>query len=153
MTDKSKITKIVEDFFQDTDKFLVEVKITPQNKIMVFVDGDNDITISDCADLSKHIETFFDRDKEDFELEVSSAGVGKPLRVFRQYLKNTGRNIVVTTLENKKFYGKLIKVQNDGIEIELFKKNKKNKKTVKEEEKNKFICFKEIREAKIKAVF
>ncbi len=147
MIDKLKIQGIVEDFFQDSDKFLVEVKITPQNKIMVFIDGDNDITISDCADLSKHIETFFDRDKEDFDLEVSSAGVGKPLQVFRQYLKNIGRNIVVSTPDNKKLYGKLTRVEKNGIEIELF-----NKKTSKEE-KNKFIFFKEIREAKIKAVF
>ncbi len=150
MIDKQKLIRIVDNFLKDSDKFLVDVKITPQNKIMVFVDGDNGVTISECAVLSKHIETYFDRDKEDFELEVSSAGVGKPLMVFRQYLKNIGRNIVVLTHNSNKVNGKLIRVENDGIEIEL---SKKKKKTADKEDTKRFISFNDIKEAKIKAVF
>lgn len=155
MIGKQKIQEIVNQYYKDSDKYLVNVKATPQNKIMVFIDGDKGVTISDCADLSKHIESFFDRDKEDFELEVSSAGIGKPLMVERQYTKNIGRNIAVSTNTNEKIAGKLINVNDKGIEVELVKKKSRNKKKDKEgmDEKCRFVSFNDIKEAKIKAVF
>ncbi len=155
MLGKQKILNIINDYCQGSDMFAVDVKISQQNKIKVFVDGDNDITISDCARLSKHIESFLNRDEEDFKLEVSSAGVGKPLKVFRQYKKNIGRNIVVETYDNDKIRGKLISAENDGVELLLLEKDivDKGRQTAKNEIKSRFIKFEKIKEAKIKAAF
>ncbi len=157
MQGKKKIVNIIEDYFAGSGKYLVDIKITPQNKVMVYIDGDKGVTISDCADLSKHIEKFFDRDVEDFELEVSSAGVGKPLMITRQYLKNIGRKIAILTHDNQKIVGKLLSVdeENNGLEIEIIDKNASKKKKSKQdqESKNIFISFEDIKEAKIKAEF
>ncbi len=153
MFNKKKVTNIIEDYFVDSDKFLVDVKITPQNKIMVFIDGDKGVTISDCADLSKYIEKLFDREKEDFELEVSSAGIGKPLMVHRQYVKNIGRKIAVRTFDNEKIIGELKNVDENGLEIELIDSKAGKKKNAVKENRSKFISFNDIKEAKIKSVF
>jgi len=155
---KEKISNIVEDYFKEfneTDKFLVDVKITPQNKIMVFLDGDKGITVSDCAEISRYIENFFDRSREDFELEVSSAGIGKPLIKIRQYQKNIGRNLVVRTVDEKKITGKLTRVEENGIELQTPGKQQSGKspKDDGKGDKINFINFKEIKEAKIKVDF
>ncbi len=156
MINKNKIIKIIGDYFQGSDKFLVNVKITSQNKVMVFLDSDSEVTISDCAKLSKHIEKLFDRNEEDYELEVSSAGVGKPLMVLRQYLKNIGRDIVVKTVDDKKIKGKLLNAESKGVEIEIGNqktdKEKKNKNTH-ATAKSSFVEFDQIKEAKIKPTF
>lgn len=149
MINKDKIKQIVEEYFSDSDKFLVDVNISTSNHISVFIDGDNDVTISDCSKLSRHIESFLDRDKEDYELEVSSAGTTKAFMVMRQYKKNIGRDINVIDKEDNKSKGKLIAVSEDGIKIDisdyLSKKEKKElaDKTIKE------FSFDDIKRVKI----
>ncbi len=148
MIEKSKIIKIVEDFYKDSDKFLVDLNITPANHITIFIDGDNGIKVSDCIDLSKHIETFFNREIEDFELEVSSAGIGKSFLVMRQYYKNIGKDIAVVTNEGAKIKGKLTEVTSEQITLDI--KGFLSKKQQKETDNTLTnILFKEIKEAKI----
>ncbi len=156
MLKKKKIIEIVNDYFKETDKFLVDVKVSPQNKITVHVDGDNGVSVSDCVKISKHIEKFLDRDTIDFELEVSSADIGKPLRLIRQYHKNIGRALKVLTNDEKIKKGILSKVEEKGIEIALFSKDtgkKGSKKTSKNstvsDDKKVFLNFEDIKEAKI----
>ncbi|MFH0866788.1 MAG: ribosome assembly cofactor RimP [Bacteroidota bacterium] len=95
MIKAENIINLVEDKLSGTDKFLISVKANPGNRITVFIDSDSSVTISDCAELSRFIESHLNRDIEDFELEVSSAGLTHPLVIPRQYKKNTGREIKV----------------------------------------------------------
>jgi ribosome maturation factor RimP len=148
MIDKGKIEKIIEDYFKDTDKFLVDLNVSSTNQIAVFVDSDTFVNVADCISLSRHIESFFDREVEDFELEVSSTGISKSLLTLRQYHKNIGKPINVMNNEGVKIKGDLTEVKAEGITLDitpfLSKKEKKEKKDTLV-----YIPFANIKEAKI----
>lgn len=152
MIESNKIESIVNEYLEGSDKFLVSVSVRPGNRVQVLLDGEKGIHVSDCALLSKHIESHFDRDREDFELEVSSVGVGSVLKLKRQYQINVGRNIMVLGHNLKKTRGKLTEVSENGIKIE-FEQSPKNKKTVTEEDKFVFFAFNDIKEARIQVSF
>lgn len=107
MIDKIKVLEIIQDALNGTDKFLVNLKITNDNRIFVDIDGDEGILIDDCIELSRTIENSLDRDVEDFELNVSSAGADSPLKLPRQYRRNIGRQLQVETLDGEKVTGRL----------------------------------------------
>ena len=74
MIDKLHVLDIIHSHLQGSDKFLVDLKITSDNRIFVSIDGDEGVLIDDCVALSRAIENSLDRDAEDFELNVASAG-------------------------------------------------------------------------------
>lgn len=156
MTDKGYITDIVNEYLGEGELFLVAITISTQNRIRVFIDGDKGVSIDDCIRLSRHIESQLDRDKEDFELEVSSVGVGQPLVLFRQYNNNLGRRLSVHASDNRYIKGKLTGVTQDGIFIEKERadKGKKKKKEPETDSGSKqFIPFDDILEAKVQVSF
>jgi ribosome maturation factor RimP len=153
MIDQKRIEDIVNEYLEGTDKFLVSVSVRPGNRVQVLLDGEKGILVVDCALLSKHIESFFDRDREDFEMEVSSVGVGSPLKLKRQYQINIGRNIMVMGHDLRKTRGKLLEAGQDGIKIEMEAAGKKKKKDEAEEDRFVFFAFNEIKEAKIQVSF
>lgn len=127
MIEKKDIESIIEGIVQNSSIFLIEVKISKSNKISVYLDGDQGVPISECVQISRQIESMLDRDKEDFELEVSSVGLDKPLKLQRQYVKNIGRMVSLVTKEGLNVNGKLLSVNENSITIEkeLPKKRKK----------------------------
>jgi ribosome maturation factor RimP len=100
---------------EGTDMFLVSVHVHPGNKIEVLMDSDTSFTIENCVDIHRFIESKFDREVEDFALEVSSPGLSQPLKVKRQYTKNIGRDVAVKTKDGKKVEGTLTKVTDENI--------------------------------------
>ena len=119
MIDKKIITEVVEKEIAETDLFLVEISVSTSNAISVMIDSMNGVPISTCIELSRAIEKHFDRDVEDFELQVASAGIGQPFQVIQQYHKNIGREVEVLTTDGTKKKGKLITVGENEIEIEV----------------------------------
>ena len=115
MVEKIKILELVNQSLEGSDKFLVNLKITPDNRIFIDIDGDNGVTIDDCIALSRAVESQLDRDEEDFELNVSSAGADQPLKLTRQYRKNVGRDLEVVTLDGERAEGTLEDASDDGI--------------------------------------
>lgn len=107
MLDKFNILEIAKEALEGTDKYLVNLKITPDNRIFADIDGDNGITIDDCIELSRKIENSLNRDEEDFELNVSSAGADSPLKLPRQYRRHVGRTLSVDTLDSHHYEGVL----------------------------------------------
>ena len=107
MIDKTALTEFVEQQLEDTDLFLVEVKVTPDNVITVEVDSDSPVDIDECIALSRKIEEAFDRETEDYELEVGSAGITSPFKVLRQYQKNIGNEVEVIARDGRKYTGLL----------------------------------------------
>ena len=105
MIDKFKVLDIVKDVLEGSDKYLVNMKITPDNRIFVDLDGDNGINIDDCIEVSRAIENSLNRDEEDFELNVSSAGADSPLKMPRQYRRHVGRELSVEPFEGAKVEG------------------------------------------------
>lgn len=118
MIDKNKVQQCVEEWIQDKEYFLVEVSVDKNNKVIVEIDNKEGVWIDDCCDLSRFIEEHFDRDVEDFELEVGSAGIGQPFKVMQQYENNIGNKVEVQTEENKKLIGKLTAVTPESITID-----------------------------------
>lgn len=122
----SDIVSIVNEHLEGTGKFLVDVLVKPANRIFVFIDGDHGVTIADCAELSRFIESKFDRETEDYELNVSSSGADHPIRLPRQYGKNIGRSLQVWLDDDSTVSGQLEGVDQDGIIIKT-KEDKKKK--------------------------
>ena len=118
MIEKQKIEGLVEEFVRGTGLFLVSVKVSNANRIIVLADKNEGITIDECAAIHRHIENGLDRNKEDFELQVSSPGLDMPFVVMEQYYKNEGRKIEVTDNEGYKFIGNLKNVTVGGFELE-----------------------------------
>lgn len=75
MIDKNVVKKLVEEWLQDKEYFLVSVEISPDNRIVVEIDHADGVWIEDCVALSRYIEERLSRDEEDYELEVGSAGL------------------------------------------------------------------------------
>lgn len=107
MIEKIKILELVNQALEGSDKFLVSLKVTPDNRIYVDIDGDNGVTIDDCIELSRAIESQLDRDAEDFALDVSSAGADQPLKLTRQLVKNIGREVEAVIFDGQKTVGEL----------------------------------------------
>ena len=134
--------------------FLVDLKISNDKSINVILDGDKEVNIKDCINISRAIEVDLDRDEEDFSLEVASAGVGSPLKFPRQYRKNLGRKLEVISSDGLKFMGELTHVKEDAIELQWKQREPKpigkGKVTV---TKNKILTFDEISQTKVMIKF
>lgn len=107
MIDKTALTEFVERQLQETDLFLVDITVSPANEIVVEVDSDSPVDIDECIALSGKIEEAFNRDEEDYELEVGSAGITSPFKVVRQYQKNIGNEVEVLARDGRKYTGVL----------------------------------------------
>lgn len=97
--------------------FLVDLKVGADNSIKVILDGDNSVRLADCVAISRAVEHELDRDTIDFSLEVTSVGVSTPLQLPRQYKKNIGRKIEVTTTAAKTLVGILVKADDTALEL------------------------------------
>jgi ribosome maturation factor RimP len=125
MIAKQKIVDLIEEHFEGSDKFIVDVKVLTGNKIEVYVDAPKHLAIADCVALSRHIEGSLDRDKEDFSLEVSSPGATQPFKVLEQYRKYINTQVEATTKEGKKHKGVLLSANENEFVIEETRKEKK----------------------------
>ena len=90
MINKDKVTEIVEEWLSGKSYFLVDVSISSDDKIIVEIDDAEGVWIEDCVELSRFIESRLNRDVEDYELEVGSAGIGQPFKVLKQYYAHVG---------------------------------------------------------------
>jgi ribosome maturation factor RimP len=118
MIDKNRIEEIVNEHIKETEIFLVTVRVSNLNRILVFVDTFTGITLDECVELHRHIEKNLDRNMEDFELEVSSPGLDTPFTVIQQYRKNTGKRIEVINNNDEKYAGILRNVTTGGFELD-----------------------------------
>lgn len=128
MINTEKIKKIIADWIEDKDIFFVALSIGSGNTIKVLLDKPEGITIDECVLISRMIEAKLNRDEEDYELQVSSPGLGMPFKVIEQYYKNIGNKIEVITLDGLKNKGILNKVTDKGIELGIETRVKKEKK-------------------------
>ena len=141
MIEKIKILELVNQALEGTDKYLVNLKITPDNRIYVDIDGDNGITVDDCITLSRAIESQLDRNEEDFALDVSSAGADQPLKLHRQYVKNIGREVEALATDGVKTTGTLTEVGDETFTLHI----DGTKKTAPRDEQLRFADMKSVR--------
>ena len=151
---QEQVENLLKEAFQEYNSlFLISLNISDQNHIQIVIDGDQGVSVNDCIAVSRKIENNLDREEEDFSLEVSSAGVSEPLRLERQYRKNLGRKLQVTT-NNEKIEATLTEVDQNGIKLNWKAREPKpvgkGKHTV---EKEAVLPYSEITDAKVIITF
>lgn len=122
MIDKNVVTTLVNQWLEDKEYFLVDVEISTDNRIVVEIDHADGVWIEDCVELSRFIEENLNRDEEDFELEVGSAGLGQPFKVKQQYENHIGKEVEVLTAEGKKMKGLLKSVEGNDFVVTVQEK-------------------------------
>ena len=133
--------------------YLIDLSISVNNKVQVVVDGDNGVSLSETMRISRAINDNFDREIEDFSLEVSTPDIAHPLKVKRQYIKNLNRILKVKT-EEEELEGTLVEADEDKIVLQWKAREPKpigkGKVTV---DKTATLEYTEIKEAKVKILF
>lgn len=153
MISKSFIEEVINDHIKGSDKFLIDVKVRSGNIIHIVMDADNGVSIDDCVEISRLLESKLNRDEEDFELKVSSAGIDCSLTDKRQYKKNVGRSIKVLLDMDEIVVGELIGVNEDGIEVRALQGKRKKGQPKADGIQEREIKFVDIKDAKIEVVF
>lgn len=146
MINKLKVLEIVKNTLEGTDKYLVSLKITTDNRIFIDLDGDNGINIDDCIEVSRAVEGQLDRDEEDFELQVSSAGADNPLKMPRQYRRHIGRRLEIATMDGRDFDATLLEADDNAITV-------RTKGTKKAAPETLTLAFGDIKTARVKIEF
>ena len=124
-----EIKHLIEPILTEHHLFLVELKISKDNVIEVFVDALEGVNIQTCIAVSREIESSLNRDEEDFELTVSSAGIGYPFKVEQQYQKNLGKSVEIKLNDHTKLNGILLRFTPEEIVIEQEEKNHRREQT------------------------
>lgn len=124
MIEKKTICQIVDEWLEGKDYFLVEVTVSTDNKILVEIDHKEGVWIEDCVELSRYVDSRLNRDEEDYELEVGSAGIGQPFKVLQQYINHVGEEVEVLTKDGRKLSGVLKEADERHFVVTVQKKVK-----------------------------
>ncbi len=151
MIAKEEIRKVAESKIKELDGFFVDVKVNTANVITLFFDRMDGVQVEHCLAISKHIEQHFDRDVEDYELTVCSAGLDNPFMVDQQYHKYNGKEVGVLLTNGTRERGIILSYENDTLTLEVAKKKKESKKE--NIIKQVMIPKAEIKETKVKINF
>ena len=151
MISKEEIKNVAELKIKQLGGYLVDVKVNTANVIVVYIDRVEGVLVEHCLEISKHIEGRFDREIEDYELTVCSAGLDNSFMVDEQYQKYIGKKVGVLLTNGKRKKGIILAFENDELVLEVEKKMKgsRNKYIIKEE----VIPKLEIKETKLKINF
>ena len=125
MIDKNVVRKLVEEWLTGKEYFLVDVEVSPDDRIVVEIDHADGVWIEDCVQLSRFIEDHLSREEEDYELEVGSAGLGQPFKVPQQYMIFVGKEVEVLDADGKKHKGVLKAVDGNDFTVTVREKVKK----------------------------
>ena len=143
--------------------FLVDIKFPMGRQIDVYIDSDDGIHISECAEVSRFLEKLLDESglvPENYILEVSSPGMDNPLKVPRQYKRRIGRILEILKTDGKQIEGQLVEADDEKIKLrEVVEEKKKKKsetgkqKTETEQPKEWTLKFDEIKKAVLQFKF
>ncbi len=154
MISKKKVLALIDERIAELDNrlFVVELNISSTNVIQVELDKyEGNVSVDDCIRVSRNVEHNLDREEQDFELTVTSAGLDRGLRVLPQYVKNIGRDVKVKMSEGSgKLEGTLIAATEESITLQTTRKEriegKKKKETIVEDH---VIPMENIRQTKV----
>lgn len=150
MINPQQVKEIVEKWLEGRDYFITDINVTPDARIVVEIDQQEGVWIEDCVELSRFIESQLDRDIEDYELEVGSAGLGQPFKVHQQYVIHTGDDVEVITNDGRKTVGALTAVDDEGIVLTTVEKVKhEGEKRPRTEEVQRNFTFADIKTTKL----
>ncbi len=149
MIDKNFVKNLVEQWLEGKEYFLTDLTISADDRIVVEIDHEEGVWIEDCVELSRFIESHLDREEEDFELEVGSAGIGQPFKVLKQYEIHQGECVEVLTTEGKKLQGTLGDVTPEGFSLTFEEKvREEGAKRPKLVERTVYFSFDQVKQTK-----
>ncbi|MBN2742860.1 MAG: ribosome assembly cofactor RimP [Marinilabiliaceae bacterium] len=111
--------EIIKEQLAADEVYVVDLIVHPGNRIELCLDKKTGVSIDYCVKISRMIDSQFDREVEDFEMEVSSAGIGQPFKVLQQYEKNLNNEVELLTNDGKKMKGQLIEVAADSFTVKV----------------------------------
>ncbi|ADZ12048.1 Uncharacterized protein family UPF0090 [Riemerella anatipestifer RA-GD] len=155
MSIKAQVETLLNDFLSEReDLFLIDLKVSAGDDVVVILDGDNGVTLQDCLDASRAIEFNMDREEHDFSLQVMSAGLSEPLTQIRQFRKNIGRDLDILLNDSSKIEGELARVEEDKVVLILrYRKPKEIGKGKVDVEEEKEILLSDIKKALVAIKF
>lgn len=154
MITKEDIEEIIAKGWDRDDLFVTQLSVAPGNNIRILIDGDNGVNLEDCIALSRLVEGSYDREVEDFSLDILTHGVSESLVMPRQYKKNVGREIKVKTITDESYEGLLKEANDEHIVVYFtYKERVEGKKKKVEIEQNLEIAYDQIKSGIIKVSF
>jgi len=149
MIDKNVVRQLVDNWLEGKDYFLTDLTVSVDDRIVVEIDHKEGVWIEDCVDLSRYIENHLNREEEDYELEVGSAGIGQPFKVLRQYEIHEGERVEALLHDGRKLQGVLSQVSPDGFTLTIEEKVRtEGMKRPKMVERDIPLLFSEVRSTK-----
>jgi len=152
MIEKEYIKSLIDSHLEQNSLFLVNVENDNENNIEVTIESsDSTVVLEDCVNVSYIIHKGLDREKEDYSLTVTSAGLDRPFKVLRQYQKYTGKDVEIVMKNGEKLSAVIVSAEETGIEIALTKMVKlEGKKRKEKQELREFIKYSEMKSVKPK---
>ena len=140
---------IVEEY---PEVFIVDIsyKRGKMGLLSIKVDTDEGISLATCTQVSRSVSRWLDEqelDDDTFRLEVSSPGVGFPLKLKRQYPQNIGRKLRVTLTSGIQEEGTLLKLEEETLYLERVGKKRSKKSKQEGEDPIIVIPFSDIKES------
>lgn len=126
MIDKQVVETVVSQYLESElpELYLVDIAVHPGNRIVVELGSDEGVGIDECVHITKHIESNLDREVEDYELEVGSAGLTSPFKVLRQYEAAIGEEVEVLCRGGVKEKGVLLSATAEAIGLQVVRRIK-----------------------------
>ena len=147
MIEKETVKSLVNQWLEGKEYFLTDLSVSTDNRIVVEIDHKEGVWIDDCVNLSRYIDQHLDREVEDYELEVGSAGIGQPFKVLQQYINHVGKQVEVLTTTGEKLRGLLKEASEEGITLTVTVKVKEEgMKRPKLQEQDKQFSFNDIKQ-------
>lgn len=116
--DKTVIVDAIQDTIVARNCFIVEINVSKDNDVEIIIESEtSDVTLEDCETVSRKFEECFDREKEDYSITVSSAGLDRPFTVLKQYIKAVGSKVDVLIKGGRKFTAELTAADSEGITL------------------------------------
>ena len=126
---EQKLTDMLRPAVEETGKELLGVEFISagNNSVLrLFVDHENGINVDDCAEVSRQVGAILDVEdpiSSEYNLEVSSPGVDRPLFELSHFQKVIGEivNVKLSMPLNgrRKFKGLLTAIENDTLIVEV----------------------------------
>ncbi len=134
MINKATVESLIGSYLEERSLFLVDITISKDNDIEITIESYDRVDIENCADISRIVEQGLDRNVEDYSLTVTSAGLDQPFKVFEQYKKSIGDEVVVVLKSGEKIVATLTAATPDKVDLKWTKlvkpEGKKRKESV-----------------------
>ena len=138
---EEKVEQLVKDKIENIGYDLYDVEYAkegPNYYLRIYIDSPKGIDLNDCEKVSNEINDLLDEAdyiKEQYYLEVSSAGVERILKKDKHLEQNIGENVEVKLFKkdtngNKEYMGELVKFDAETITIKTEEEIKIERKDI-----------------------